>query len=154
MSNTSQTTKRGGGPTTEEGKKRVSLNALKHGMSAKSPQAVAAVAEQCESEIEFERILSEMNGHYHPADPIEDQLVRRIAVCIWRLQAAETLERSALIRRDGKRYLSDKHLTTIVKLERYTDLHLHRAIRALTRKRETEKIEKQQNKLVPRSARA
>ena len=63
-----------GAPKTPEGKRRVSINALKHGLNAESQQGLQEVARMIGRE--FEDILCEMLAHYQPADPIEELLAR------------------------------------------------------------------------------
>lgn len=124
------------GPTTPEGKLICSLNALKHGLTARSPQAFETIEEV--HGIPFEDVLEEMNHHYMPADPIEVQLVKRIARCVWRLSLSAAMEERLLEQRPqatrpGTSY--DK----ILKYERLVDIHLHRALATLHRKRELER---------------
>lgn len=136
------------GPKTPEGKRRSSLNALKHGLTAKSPQAFELITGTCQET--FEEVLDKMRSYYWPRDPIEDELVTRIARCLWRLKMASSMEgrmigRNPELGRPGTSY--DK----IMKFERVVDIHLHRAISALDRKRESEKKPNEQNENYPRS---
>ena len=126
--------KRGGGPTTPEGKKRCSLNALKHGLTARSPQALEQLSEQ--SGIPFDEVLAEMTRHYAPADPVEKQLVMRIARCVWRLSLSAAMEQR-LIERRPDAFRPSSTYDRILKYERLVDIHLHRALSALERKRDT-----------------
>jgi len=126
--------KRGGGPMTPEGKKRCSLNALKHGLTARSPQALDQLAEQ--SGLPFDDVLAEMTRHYAPTDPVEKQLVMRIARCIWRLSLSAAMEQRLLERRPEAIRPSSTY-DRILKYERLVDIHLHRALSALERKRDT-----------------
>jgi hypothetical protein len=137
MSDPNNDHKHGGGPRTEEGKNRVSLNALKHGLSARSPQALSAIAQECESEAAFEEIFSAISDYYCPSDAMERGLVRRIAVSFWRLYRTETVERRYFIK-EG-RTLPRFSGSGMADDERLPDLYLHRAIRALERKRDREK---------------
>jgi len=121
-----------GGPRTPEGKRRVSINALKHGLCAESPQGLQEVARMIGRQ--FEDILGEMLAHYHPADPIEELLVRRIARCAWRLAITESMEERVLMRcpfRNTPAPSQDR----IIRHERRIDIQLHRAIAALERLR-------------------
>ena len=63
------------GPRTPEGKKRSSLNSLKHGLTASSSHALRRIEQ--EHDVPFEDIFARMNAHYRPADPVEEELVRR-----------------------------------------------------------------------------
>ena len=128
-----------GGPKTEEGKKRSSLNALKHGLTARSPQALNVP--EGETGVEFDWILRRMRRYYRPADPVEEELVRRIARCVWRLAQSEAMERRHLTRSPNL-YMPDTWYKAILRFERVVDIHLHRAIRALIRKRAAEGTKK------------
>ncbi len=65
------------GPKTPEGKKRSSLNALKHGLRAESPHAV----EQLTRELGYrpERVNSIAVEYFQPKDEEEQELVREIS---------------------------------------------------------------------------
>ncbi|HOP81515.1 MAG TPA: hypothetical protein PLZ21_13195, partial [Armatimonadota bacterium] len=91
-----------------------------------------AVAEQLN--IDFVPFYEEVARYYHPCDPVEEQLVNRIARCMWRLARAEVMESRLLDRNPGalKPGLS---IQKVMEYERITDLQLHRAIRAFERKR-------------------
>ena len=144
-------TSRPTGPRTPEGKRRSSLNALKHGLHATSPQALELIAR--ETGVDFETILDEMRAHYEPADPVEEQLVKRIARCAWRLALAESMERRLMERRadpirPGASYQK------ILRYEQLVDIHLHRAIAALAKKRRAENKLSPHNELQPSSDQA
>lgn len=119
------------GPRTPMGKRRSSLNALKHGLHAKSPQALEVMAE--EMQVSFEDILEDLKTHYHPMDPVEVQLVRRIARCLWRLANGEAMERRLLERRPDANRPSISY-EKVMRYERFVDIHLYRAIEMLERK--------------------
>lgn len=125
-----------GGPRTPEGKKRSSLNALKHGLYAKSTHALDDVADA--HGIDFKDILDQMNRHYRPADPVEEQLVQRIARCVWRLSLSASME-ERLLERGGNSVRPGASYDRILKYERLVDIHLHRALQMLQRKRETDR---------------
>lgn len=127
--------RRATGPTTPEGKKRCSLNALKHGLTAKSPQAFDQLAD--EGGISFDDVLAEMTRHYAPADPVEKQLVVRIARCVWRLSLSAAMEQR-LIERRPETIRPSASYDRILKYERLVDIHLHRALATLQRKRDGE----------------
>jgi hypothetical protein len=128
--NTGQT-----GPRTRQGKKRSSLNALKHGLTAQSRHALAEIAQQ--HGVPFEQTLEEMNRHYQPRDPVEKQLVLRIARCVWRLSLSAAMEQRLIERRPAVHRPGTSY-ERILKYERLVDIHLHRAIATLYRKRELE----------------
>jgi hypothetical protein len=129
--NTGQT-----GPRTREGKQRSSLNALKHGLTATSAHAISEIAEQCEAP--FDDILAQMNRHYQPRDPVERQLVMRIARCVWRLSLSAAMERRVIGNFPNPHRPSSSY-DRILKFERLVDIHLHRALTTLYRKRELER---------------
>jgi len=79
------------GPKTAEGKKRSSMNALKHGLTAKSPHAIAA-AEQ-DSKLKFANFLSAVRETYKPDDAVGDRLAHEAAMDVWRLARAELLKK-------------------------------------------------------------
>lgn len=133
-----------GGPRTQEGKRRSSLNAMKTGLHAQSPQALEEIGK--EMGISFYNILEELDSHYRPRDSMETMLVRRIAKCVWRLCLSDAMERRNLSRTG----LSEKPGTgyeKILKYERLVDIHLHRAIDSLAKKRASEKNQNSKNDL-------
>ncbi len=139
-----------GGPRTAAGKRRSSINALRHGLTATSPQALEAIAQACKAS--FTEILEEISNHYRPADPIEARLVERIARCAWRLDIASEMESRMLDRNPVRGRPGTSH-EKIMKFERLVDIHLHRAIAALTKKREAENRNNSRDEPFPRSAR-
>lgn len=137
------------GPKTQEGKLRSSLNALKHGLTAKSPQAFELMRETCPDT--YEQVLDKMRAHYFPRDPIEDELCQRIARCLWRLKMTSGMEGRIIERNPG---ISGPGVSyeRIMRFERSVDIHLHRAIAALNKKREAENKNNAQNENHPRSS--
>jgi hypothetical protein len=136
------------GPKTEEGKRRSSLNALKHGLTAKSPQAFEQMMDACQET--YEQVLERMHSYYRPRDPIEDELVQRIARCLWRLKLASSMEGRMIDRNPGLGRPGVSY-ERIIRFERAVDVHLHRAIAALTKKREAEDKKHAPNESYPRS---
>ena len=120
------------GPKTPEGKKRSSLNALKHGFTATSPHALQAAAERYH--LDFGPILEEVSRHYCPCDAVEELLVKRIARCVWRIARAEMME-SGLLDRNPYSLKPGTSLQKVMDYERTADLQLYRAIKALDAKR-------------------
>jgi hypothetical protein len=74
------------GPRTPEGKAAVARNALRHGLRA---EKVLAFGEQA---ADFAAFLEEQRAALEPADPVEEQLVERIAFCQWRLRRVYRIE--------------------------------------------------------------
>src|SRR5260370_31473446 len=67
------------GPKTAEGKKKSSLNALTHGLTAKTVNVVLAN----ESDSRFKMVLDSYVKHFEPDGPIEMDLVEEMAVAKW-----------------------------------------------------------------------
>jgi len=120
----------GGGPKTEEGRRRASLNALKHGFRAEAPHALESL--DFEPGVEFQPILEKAQAHFRPADPMEEELVRLIARCWWKRARIEQLEDRS-IERNPYKLLPVNSGTNLLKYGRQVDLQLHRALRALER---------------------
>jgi hypothetical protein len=78
------------GPRTEPGKQRSSLNALRHGLTAKT-----AVLPTEDPEA-YQRHIQQFLDEYKPATPTETQLVHEIANTAWRLNRIPFLESELL----------------------------------------------------------
>jgi|HubBroStandDraft_6_1064221.scaffolds.fasta_scaffold98270_3 hypothetical protein len=78
------------GPKTEEGRRAVSLNALKHGLTAET------VVLANESEEQYEAELQAYLDHFAPANKPEADLVRQLASVHWRLVRFTAIETSLL----------------------------------------------------------
>ena len=78
--------KKSTGPRTEEGKARVSLNALKHGLLAQD----AVLPE--EDPAEFDRQLRDLERDLRPENSLEFELVRQIADAQWRMRRLVRIE--------------------------------------------------------------
>jgi hypothetical protein len=74
------------GPRTEEGKARVSQNALKHGLLARDAVLPG------EDPAEFEAQLAALEADIQPGDALERELVRQIADAQWRMRRLVRLE--------------------------------------------------------------
>lgn len=68
------------GPATPEGRAKSSRNSLRHGLSAKS------VLLPAESHEPFQLLLDAHIQQFHPASPVEMDLVEAMAVTRWRLR--------------------------------------------------------------------
>ena len=75
------------GPRTAEGKSRSSLNALRHGLRART---IILPAEDPE---EYQALLGSFEAHYQPENPPEYSLVEEMANAEWKLRRVEGLER-------------------------------------------------------------
>ena len=84
------------GPRTVEGKARVRLNAIKHGLRAE--QVVVLGGPTAEDPAEFDSLLSGMLHDCKPAGALERVLVERLAVSYWRLRRAYRFEARAIER--------------------------------------------------------
>lgn len=78
------------GPRTEQGKQRSSLNALSHGLTART--AVLPT----EDPDAYQRHIQQFLDEYAPATPTETQLVHEIANTAWRLNRIPLLEAELL----------------------------------------------------------
>ena len=78
------------GPRTESGKQRSSLNALSHGLTART-----AVLPTEDPEA-YQRHIQQFLDEYKPATPTETQLVHEIANTAWRLNRIPFLEAELL----------------------------------------------------------
>jgi hypothetical protein len=74
------------GPRTEPGKQRSSLNALRHGLTARTAVLPTEDPEACQ------RHIQQFLDEYAPASPTETQLVHEIANTAWRLNRIPLLE--------------------------------------------------------------
>ena len=86
--------KKSTGPRTAEGKARVRLNAIKHGLRAE--QVVVLGGPTAEDPAEFDSLLSGMLDDCKPAGALERVLVERLAVSYWRLRRAYRFEARAI----------------------------------------------------------
>ena len=78
------------GPATPEGRAKSSRNSLRHGLSAKS------VVLPAESREQFQLLLDAHIQQFHPANPVEMDLVEAMAVARWRLRRIWAIETSLL----------------------------------------------------------
>ena len=78
--------KKSTGPRTEEGKTRVSKNALKHGLLARDTVLPG------EDPAEFDSQLTALEADIQPANSLEFELVRQIADAQWRMRRLTRLE--------------------------------------------------------------
>ena len=121
------------GPRTEEGKKRSSLNAMKHGLTAQSAHALERLAE--ELHVNSREIHERMRLHYQPEDALEEELVKRVADCLCRLERARAMENRVMCRQTDPLRPTASY-ERIARYERSIDVHLYRAIAALERNKQ------------------
>src|SRR5579872_580405 len=74
------------GPKTEAGKRRSSLNALRHGLTG---QVVVMPYEDLKA---YEVFAQGFHKRFEPADPVETHLVQTLADDAWRLHRAKAME--------------------------------------------------------------
>jgi hypothetical protein len=79
------------GPRTGEGKRKVALNALKHGLLSRH------VVLPNEDETEFEDFTHRLRGALGPVGELEEMLVGSIAASAWRLRRVIRVERGLFI---------------------------------------------------------
>ncbi len=84
------------GPRTEQGKNRSRRNALKHGILASALLITKGAG--AEDPAEFEELLDSLHRDLAPVGALEEMLVEKIAVCLWRQKRALKCE-AGLVRR-------------------------------------------------------
>jgi len=80
------------GPRTQAGKQRSSQNALRHGLTARSPVTSA------EDQPEYQARLRQFMDEYQPATPTETQMIQQLADTSWRINRIPMLEADILER--------------------------------------------------------
>jgi hypothetical protein len=96
------------GPKTEDGRRAVSLNAVKHGLTAET------VVLPNESEDEYTAELNQYLGHFAPANKPEADLVLQLASAQWRLARYTAVETSLFdIQMEKSRKYIDKEWKNI-----------------------------------------
>ncbi len=78
--------RRSTGPITRTGKAESKMNAMKHGLLA------ADLVVRDEDPVEFTRVLDNLVDELQPQGPLEEQLVERVAACMWRLRRLYRVE--------------------------------------------------------------
>jgi len=79
------------GPRTPEGKRRSSMNALKHGLTAATFTLVPG-----EDGAAFDELEARLAARYRPRDELSAHLVQRLASVMWRQYRADRLEAEVL----------------------------------------------------------
>jgi len=96
------------GPRTETGKQRSSLNALTHGLTARTAVLPS------EDHSAYEKHCRAFQDEYQPATPTETQLVQELADTSWRLNRIPLLE--AGLFRQTRRWPPDDVIDALAKL--------------------------------------
>jgi len=115
------------GPKTPEGKAKVSLNAVKHGIFTR--ELVITMGDGREDEAEYHRLFAELIADLAPQGRMEMLLVERVAVNYWRLKRLIRYETGEIrimldnfMRETIERYLEDCSLKhPAMKYYRYDD---------------------------------
>lgn len=84
-----------GGPKTEQGKSRSSLNAVRHSILSDR-----VVLETDAKKAEYEAHRRRWQEHFQPQGPVEELLVDEITIASWKLGITEMLESKELARRE------------------------------------------------------
>ncbi len=82
--------RRSTGPKTRTGKAASKMNAMKHGLLAEQ------VVVRGENPVEFAGVLESLIDEFQPQGPLEEQLVERVAACMWRLRRLYRVEAGIL----------------------------------------------------------
>jgi len=115
------------GPRTLEGKARVRLNAVKHGILSR--ETLITTTSNAENEDEFSALLDGLGAQLLPQGALEELLVQQIAGCYWRLRR--------IFRADALLFARDRavphfdSLAAINRYERTLQIQLDRAIKHL-----------------------
>ena len=78
--------RRSTGPKTRTGKAESKMNAMKHGLLATN------LIVRDEDPVEFTCVLESLVDEFQPQGPLEEQLVERVAACMWRLRRLYRIE--------------------------------------------------------------
>ena len=124
-----------GGVKTEAGKMIVKYNAIKHGLTAKE------VVVRSEDPEGYTQLLDNLRVECAPQGEIEDQLVYRIAFCIWRLKRSARMESDMLADdwKNGRPYF-ESYLYKWQHISRYEttiERQMYRAMQELERRQRT-----------------
>jgi hypothetical protein len=132
------------GPVTAEGKGAVRLNALRHGLRART------IVLPGENAAEFQQLCDDLQAEWRPASRTEHLLVEQMAVAQWKLARLEVGERSIFTQQmpaERQMALLDRFSTQRSRLERSFSKAMHE-LRDLRKARPATKeqpLAKQQN---------
>jgi hypothetical protein len=81
------------GPVSIEGRRRASLNALKHGLASRNPRTLCL---SNEDQTRLDQLVARWIAKLQPRDEAELEMVHEIAAHRWRLQRSWSIETAAL----------------------------------------------------------
>ena len=97
MNNKAEIARRNGakskGPVSIEGRRRSSLNALRHGLSSRNPRTLCL---SNEDQTRLDELVARWTAKLQPRDEAELEMVHEIAAHRWRLQRSWTIETATL----------------------------------------------------------
>ena len=85
--------RRSTGPRTPDGRRRAALNRLDHGLRAATPVLPG------EDPAELDRLRARLTAELQPVGVVEEFLVERATLIVWRLRRAERVERGVFLDR-------------------------------------------------------
>src|SRR5712692_3962741 len=113
------------GPRTPEGKARVRLNALKHGLTAKHAPITP------EEAAEFDTLLADFRSDLRPTNPLEDSRVLEIATSLWHMRRLQRIEVQVFNRFRANDFRSISPLDRLSRQEARHQRSFYRALHAL-----------------------
>ena len=127
------------GPRSPEGRSVSRLNARRHGL-----RAASALLLPSESKVAWQTLVAELQADLKPEGEVEDLLVERIAVAVWKLRRAAVFEVGALEAEDvaevgvGRAAWRDANkgqvLGLVVRYGRSCEASLYQALHELERR--------------------
>jgi hypothetical protein len=121
------------GPKSPEGKAAVRLNALRHGLRART---VVLPGEKAE---DFHQLCADLEAEWQPQSCTEQLLVEQMAVAQWKLARVDACETALFDRFEGTRQIG--HLDRISQMAVRHERSFFRALRELERLREDRRRE-------------
>lgn len=97
------------GPKSREGKLRVSMNALAHGLCATEPVVPG------EDPARYRQVLEALRAEYEPRTPLEMLLLERAAAGLWRLARLQRIEAALLTADPAMRRQQADHLKIVAR---------------------------------------
>ena len=126
------------GPRTPEGKQAVRLNALKHGLSART------IVLPGEDASEFQQLCDDLEARWQPRDRTEQYLVEKMAICQW--QQARGYKREVQILSNMQAYTSfrEKELFRLVDLRQRLERVYSKCLAELRSLQKQRRLEQQE----------